>query len=415
MISERTCIAVVGAGIAGLTVAVALARDGLRCHLLEQARLLSDVGAGIQLTPNATRLLHRFGIADRLREVAVAPRAIEMRRWNDNSVLCRIPLGEECEQRFGAPYYTVHRADLHRCLLERLPEGTVHLGLNCTSVAQHPDGVQLQFADGRRITPDLVVGADGIHSRVRGLLIRDEPRYSGQSIYRALVPAERVPFLLDEPKVVLWLGPGKHCVSYPVSGGRQISLAATVPHPHWIAESWSAPGRVQDLARAYAGWNREVQALTSAPSTVSRWALHDRESLSRWSTDRVTLIGDAAHPMLPFHAQGANQAIEDAVALATCLRDACPPSIAAAFSRYEQARVPRTSEVYRISRANTTALHLPDGEAQRSRDHALASGAALADHEWIFDYDAQAAVRDVTAGPPGRGESWTGSGTRSLS
>ncbi|MGH3815598.1 MAG: FAD-dependent monooxygenase [Pseudonocardiaceae bacterium] len=395
MSTEQIRIAVVGAGIAGLTVAAALVRSGLRCDLFEQTRLLSEVGAGVQLAPNAARLLHRLEICERFREVAVRPQAIEMRRWDDNSVLRRTPLGAECEQLFGAPYYTVLRTDLQRSLLERLPGGTVHLGLHCTEVVERACDVELQFADGSSTTADVVIGADGIHSRIRERLVRDEPRYSGQNIYRALVPADRLAFLCKEPKVVLWLGPGRHCVCYPVAGGQQISLAATVPDPQWGAESWSAQGRTRDLTEAYSGWHPEVRAVTSAPDTIGRWALHDRELLRRWSTARITLVGDAAHPMLPFFAQGANQAIEDAVALAVCLRDTRrgeAGQIAAALARYERVRVPRTSEVHRISQANTTALHLPDGLEQRRRDDALAAQAKLADQEWIYGYDAEAAV-----------------------
>jgi salicylate hydroxylase len=402
---ERIRIAVVGAGIAGLTMALALARDGMHCRVFEQATLAGEVGAGVQLAPNATRLLHRLGLGDRLRDIAVLVNAIEMRRWDDNSMLRRTPLGVECEEYFGAPYYTVHRAELHRCLLERLPEGIVHLGRHCTQLREHSGGVSVRFADGSSTTADLVVGADGIHSRVRGLLAREEPRYSGQSIYRALIPARRVPFLLEEPNVVLWLGPGQHCVAYPISGCDRISLAATVPEPRWGAEAWSAPGCVEDLVEAYAGWNPEVRALTLAPRTVSRWALHDRDWLPRWSTKRVTMIGDAAHPMLPFFAQGANQAIEDAVALAACLRDVGPDGIADALARYERIREPRTSEVQRISRANALALHLPDGDQQRSRDQALAAHAALVEQDWIYGYDAEIEARRSLLGQSsGHGE-----------
>ena len=395
MSREQLRVAVVGAGIAGLTVAAALVRNGLRCDVFEQARLLGEVGAGVQLAPNAARLLHRLGMGERLHKVAVRPRAIEMRRWDDNSVLRRTPLGPECEQLFGAPYYTVLRADLHSSLLERLPEGIMHLGFRCTEVVERAEDVVLYFADGSSAAADVVIGADGIHSRVRELLVRDKPRYSGQSIYRALVPADRLAFLGTEPKVVLWLGPGKHCICYPVAGGQQFSLAATVPDPQCSAESWSAQGRTCELAEAYLSWHPEVRAVTSAPNTIGRWALHDREPLRQWSTDRVTLIGDAAHPMLPFFAQGANQAIEDAVALAVCLqntRRGRTGQVAPALGRYEQARIPRTSEVHRISRANTTVLHLPDGAEQRRRDNVLPAQARLADQKWIYGYDAEAAI-----------------------
>ncbi|MFN2495438.1 MAG: FAD-dependent monooxygenase [Pseudonocardiaceae bacterium] len=398
MNSERIRIAIVGAGISGLTLALALSRYGLRCHVFEQARLLGEVGAGVQLAPNSTRLLHRVGLRSRLRRVAVRPDAIEMRRWDDDVVLRRTPLGAACEQHFGAPYYTVHRADLHQTLLEHLAAGTLHLGLRCTGVREGATGVQVQFADGSSTTADLVVGADGIHSRVRDVLVADQPRYSGHSVYRALIPARQVPSLLVEPKVVLWLGPGQHCVSYPIRGGEWLSLAATVPDPGWGAESWSAQGATTDLAGAYAGWTPEVRALTRAPDAVSRWALHDRDPLRRWSTGRITVIGDAAHPMLPFLAQGANQAVEDAVALAGCLRDVCPGGLATALTRYAAIRHHRTREVQRLSRANTTALHLPDGATQRSRDTELAARARLEDQEWLYGYDAEAAVATVAAG-----------------
>jgi salicylate hydroxylase len=286
----------------------------------------------------------------------------------------------------------VLRSDLYRTLLERLPGGIVHLGLHCTEVREHHDGVELRFSDGSACTADVVVGADGIHSRVRELLVRDTPKFCGQSIYRALVPAERLPFLLVEPKVVIWLGPGRHCVCYPVAGGRLISVAASVPDPHWGAESWSAQGTPADLVAAYAGWHQEVVDVVSAPEVIGRWALHDRDTLQRWSTERITLVGDAAHPMLPFLAQGANQAIEDAAALATCLRGARREDVSSALARYERARRPRTEDVHSMSRANNTALHLPDGEQQRRRDEALAVRRELADQQWIYGYDAEAAV-----------------------
>lgn len=383
-------IAVVGAGIAGLTVAAALARAGLRCEVFEQAPYLAEVGAGIQVAPNAARLLHRLGLADHLRDVAVRPRAIQMHRWDDGDPIMRTPLGPECEELFGAPYYLVHRADLHGGLLELLPQGIVRLGLRCTHVEEREDEVELRFEDGRTVRADLVIGADGIHSVMRDRLVRDRPRFSGQTIYRGLVPAERLPAMAAEPKVRLWLGPDQHVVAYPISRGTQISFGATTPSDGWRTESWSAAGDVASLAAAYSGWNADVQKLIGSADAVSRWALHDRDTIETWSTRRITLIGDAAHPMLPFLAQGANQAIEDAIVLAACLRGA--GDVASALRRYEALRRPRTEEIHRRSRANNRNLHLSDGESQRRRDDELADSAGLDSQSWLYGYDAELAA-----------------------
>jgi salicylate hydroxylase len=394
MRNDEMRIAIVGAGIAGLTAAAALTRAGVRCEVFEQARQLAEVGAGIQIAPNAARVLNRLGLGRHLDLVGVRPAAIEMRRWDDDSVLRRTELGDRCEEMFGVPYYAVHRADLHRGLLQILPSGTVHLGLRLVGIEERPDEVELRFDDGSRLPFDVVIGADGIHSVVREVLAGDEPRFSGQSIYRGLVPAERVPFLLTEPKVTLWLGPNRHCVCYPVSGGRQVSFGATTPVDDPRPESWSAQGSVDELRAAYAGWNDRVGQLLAAADAVSQWALHDRDTVDRWSTRRVTIIGDAAHPMLPFLAQGANQAIEDAMVLAVFLRGATgPDDVAGALARYEEVRRARTEEVHGISRRNTSMLHLPDGDEQRKRDEILAATADLSSQQWLFGYDAEVEAR----------------------
>ncbi|GIF42947.1 FAD-dependent monooxygenase [Actinoplanes xinjiangensis] len=385
-------VAVVGAGIAGLTLAAALRRADIDVHVYERAPQLSEVGAGVQLAPNATRLLHRLGLGARLREISVAPEAIEIHRWDDGALLQRTLLGERCRRRFGAPYYTVHRADLHSALLSLVPSGRVHLAARCTAVSQTADAARLHLADGTTVEADLVVGADGIHSVVRDALVPDRPRYSGQTIYRGLVPAERVPYLLVRPRVRLWFGPGRHCVCYPVSSGRQVSFGATVAASDWQQESWSARGSVDDLMQAYTGWHEDVTRLIGAAEVVSRWALHDRDSISVLAHGRVTLVGDAAHPMLPFRAQGANQAIEDAAALAGCLAGAGSKGIAAALRHYERVRLPRTSRLQQESRDSVRTFHLADGAAQQDRDAAGSVTAGPDPDDWLFGYDAEQAV-----------------------
>jgi salicylate hydroxylase len=385
-------VAVAGAGIAGLAFAAALHRAGIDCHVYEQAEELAEVGAGVQVAPNATRLLHRLGLPDLLRSVAVAPEAIEMRRWDDGRLLQRTELGSLCHNRFGAPYYTVHRADLHSCLLSLVPADRIHLGARLAAVTQSADEARLHLSDGTAVAADLVVGADGIRSIAREQIVVDQPRYSGQTIYRGLVPAERVPFLLTSPRVQLFFGPDQHCVCYPVSSGRLVSFAATVSASDWQEESWTARGDIGLLAAAYAGWHPDVTGLIEAAETVSRWALHDRESIDRLSSGRVAVIGDAAHPMLPFQAQGANQAIEDAIVLAICLAEAEPGDLSAALRRYEEIRLPRTTAIQHRSRSNAQTFHLDDGDEQRRRDTSAHGSSGLDQHEWLFAYDAEQAA-----------------------
>ncbi len=387
----RPRVAVVGAGIGGLALAAALAGSGTRCEVFEQTRQLAEVGAGVQLAPNAVRPLHRLGLGPVLRACAVRIEATEIRGWNGRPV-ARTPLGEECERLFGAPYYTVHRAHLHEALLQRTPPGMLHLGRRLLRVEEDDDGVTLAFEDGSTHRADVVVGADGIHSAVREALVRDEPVFSGLGVYRGLLPMERLPRAAARGAVVrLWLGPGSHLVCYPVSGGSQVSFAATAPLSDPPAESWTAAGDPSDLVREFGHWRglpAQIASAARAAGTVRRWALHDREPLKQWSTGRITVLGDAAHPMLPFMAQGANQAVEDAFDLAACLTGPEGEDAAAALARYESLRAPRTASIQQGSRGNGSVLHLPDGDEQRERDTAMQRMSALEHRAPLYSYDA---------------------------
>ncbi len=389
---ERVQVAVIGAGIAGLTLAVALAEAGVEHAVYERAPALGEVGAGVQVAPNASKLLRRLGLADRLECAGVRSQAWELRRWQDNTLLGRNRFGAAGERRYGAPYYTLHRADLHEALLELTPPQRVRLGRHCVGLREDANGVWADFADGGQVRAEVVVGADGIRSTVREHLVADATRDAGQCVYRALVPAALAPPELAEPNVTLWLGPGQHAVCYPIRAGELVNLVATAPAPADAGESWTATGRVEDLLAAYAGWAEPLRRLLAAAPEVGVWSLRDRAALTRWHSARVTLVGDAAHPMLPFLAQGANQAVEDAVVLAVCLRRWADGTsdLARALSWYAQARIERTNEVQRVSRERTSVLHIPDGAGQRRRDQALATSGEPPAAAWLYGYDAQA-------------------------
>lgn len=388
--ARAAAVAVIGGGIAGLTLALALRREGVDCTVFERDPEPAGAGAGLQLAPNATRLLHRLGVAEALRTVAVLPRALRIRGWDDDLPLHTTALGDACRHGYGAPYYTVHRAQLHRVLREAVGGAQVRTGHRLTDLTEDPGGVDLTFASGARHRADVVIGADGVHSAVRARLAGDAPVFSGSSAYRGLVPADRLPWAAGEPEVRVWPGPGRHLVCYPVSAGREISFTATVPAASAGEESWTAEGDPAELAAAYDGWNPTVTRLIAAADTVRRWPLHDRESLPGWVTARVALLGDAAHPMLPFLAQGANQAIEDAVTLAVCLGRAAPADAPAALRRYQDLRLPRTTLIQRGARRSTQYLHRPDrpGHPGATADpHGLAGLRAMG---WLYGHDAEA-------------------------
>jgi salicylate hydroxylase len=388
-------VIVVGAGIGGLTAALALARAGVEVRVLEQAPALREVGAGIQIAPNATRILHRLGLAEGLARVGVRPESIDVRRWDDGRPLWQEPLGQAVVRRFGAPYYHLYRPDLLALLSEALPTGVIHLGHRVTELTERGDGVEVALAGGAVTRADAVIGADGIHSVVRAALLGPEsPRFSGSQAYRGLVPAGRVAHLGLPRRFALWLGPGRHFVHYYVAGGRFLNFVAICPAGEWRLESWSARGEVADALAEFSGWHPQVGAIIGAAVETHRWALYDREPLPRWSVGRVSLLGDAAHAMLPFLAQGACQAVEDAVVLARCLSEADPASAAAALSRYEEIRKPRASRIQRGSFENATTYHLPDGPAQEARDAHYATlerEDPYAGRGWLYEYDGEAA------------------------
>ncbi|KUO05148.1 FAD-dependent monooxygenase [Streptomyces caeruleatus] len=383
-------IAVVGGGIGGLAAAAFLHRAGLTATVHEQAPALTEVGAGLVAAPNAVRLLRRLGVMERfLRRAVPLDRAWEFRRWADGRVLSVERLSGVCEELYGERTYTVHRADLLDAVRSAVPEGWIRLGARCTAVAPGPDGVSLRFADGSEAEADVVVGADGVHSVVRGAVTEPAPpEYSGMCAFRTTVPAHAAPAFALRPAQTLWLGPGRHFVHYPIAGGQAVNVVAVAPAGDFTDESWSATATVEEFHAEFAGWDPRVTDLIAAGGVPGRWALLDRTPLRRWSRGGVTLLGDAAHPMFPFFAQGAAQSLEDAAVLARCLA-ACPGDPAGALRRYESARLGRTTRLQRVSHARRDVNHLPDGPEQRARDTALAGADPLVANGWIYGYDAE--------------------------
>ena len=386
-------VIVIGAGIGGLAAALTLKRSGVEVQVFEQAAELREIGAGIQISPNAARILNRLGLEEPLRRFGVRPRAIVIRRWDDGRVLARQPLADACERNFGAPYYNFHRAEMLDVLSAAVPAGVLHLDHRCVGLTQHADRVEVKFHNGVTADADVVVGADGIHSTVREVIVGPEsPRFSGHVAYRGLVPAERVEHLGLEIAASVWWGPDHHFVHYYVGAGARYHNWVAITPGEWRIESWTAKGEVDDALKEFAGWHPQISAIIGSVDATNRWALYDRDPLPEWTVGRVTLMGDAAHPMLPYMAQGAVQSIEDAAVLARCLELADAHDVSAALRRYEQTRKPRASRCQEGSRRNAIMYHLPDGDDQRKRDAGLASAAdaPLPQNAWLYGHDVEA-------------------------
>ena len=370
---KRPHALVIGAGIGGTAAAIALRRAGLDVSLFEQTIAQREVGAGIQISPNASRLLSRYGLGDTMARVAVRPSAIVFRRWQDGRVLGREELGDSIESQYGAPYYHFHRADLINLLAEAFGPRDIELGRRLVDIEQDETGVTAHFQDGGSERGDLLIGADGIHSRIRERLFGEEKlRFSGQIAYRGLAPAERVAHLGLPLDVTNWVGPGGHFIHYYVSAGRFLNFVAVSEEATWTREQWSDRGSISDAVRNYEGWHPQIATILTAVDETFKWALFDRNPLPEWTRGRVALLGDACHPMLPFMAQGAAQAIEDGATLAACLKNTAY-DVPAAFQAYVALRKPRTSMLQGQSQALSTSFHLHDGPRQYERDQAYAS------------------------------------------
>jgi salicylate hydroxylase len=382
-------VAIVGGGLGGMTAAVSLHRAGFEVHVFERARALSEVGAGIQVSPNAARVLHGLGLAGELERMGVRPLAFHQRRWDDGRTLVRTPLGDAIIDAFGYPHLQIHRADLLAALVRAFPPERLHPGHRFVGLAERGDRVEARFGNGATAEADVVVGADGIHSAVRERLFGPaEPHFTGCVAWRGLVPAERLRHLDLEVTAQVWMGPGGHFVHYFVQAGRLVNFVAVVEQDAWARESWTDRGDIADALAAFEGWHPQVRGILSEVDETYVWALFDRAPLPRWSDGRATLLGDACHPMLPFMAQGAAQALEDGATLTACLLR--PEPVEECLRLYESARITRASRLQAMSTANKTRFHLPDGPEQRARDAEMAKGStdwSFKAVEWLYAHD----------------------------
>ncbi len=369
-------VAVVGGGIGGIAAALSLAQRGLRVTVYEQASRLDEVGAGIQLSPNAMRVLHHLGLDEAIRMVSCRPDVVEIRRWHDGRSLARTAVGSG---RFDFPYCHIHRADLIEVMARH---ADAHANISIVTSARVDDVIEYQdrvtlLIDGHEHHADVVVGADGLHSRVRGRLFGAEaPRFTGQVAWRALVPAAAVPADLITAAATAWWGPHRHFIHYYVRGEQWINCVGVIEQTHWTLESWTERGEYGTLKAEFAEWHPSIRTLIDGidPESCFKWALFDRPPMQSWCRGKVTLLGDACHATLPFLAQGAAMAIEDGAVLAACLSGSTDTH--SALRRYQSLRLPRTSYVQMASRRNARIFHL-SGPMAWLRDRVAGTAAGL--------------------------------------
>jgi salicylate hydroxylase len=389
-------VAIIGGGIAGLAAALALHRRGVEVTVYEQAGALSEIGAGVQMTPNAMNALRLLGLEESAMAVAFEPASQILRSWRSGRVIYRTPIRGVFRERFGAPLCSFHRADLLSVLAAPLRDRAIRLDARCVAIEPAEASAAAHFADGSTIEADIVVGADGIHSLVRTSLFgADSPRFTGCMCWRGLVPAERIPPGLIEPSSLNWMGPHGHVVHYYVRRGEMVNFVAIHDTDQWTEESWIREADRDELMATYAGWNEKLLRLFECSDRYFKWGLFDREPLPRWTKGRVTLLGDSAHAMLPFLAQGAAMGIEDACTLGELVAR-LPDNLDEALRRYEDLRVLRTRRAVLGSRERAKLNHLPSRWARLKRDVEYLTRRVLypdgTAHRvaWLYGYDVAA-------------------------
>jgi salicylate hydroxylase len=395
--AAQSRIVIIGAGIGGLAAALALLQRGLDVEVYEQSPQLGEVGAGIQISSNGTRVLHALGLQEPLRRVQVLPSRRQIRHWSTGETWDWFELGAVSSKRYGTPHVMLHRADLHALLAEavhRLKPDAIRLGRRGIGLSQSDRQVEVRFEIGEAVAAAYVIGADGIHSKVRECLFGpDRPQFTGVVAWRAVVPMERLPAPLAQMVGTNWLGPRGHVLHYPIRRGELMNFISLVERDDWQIESWTVAGTTGELANDYRGWHPDVHAIIANIDTPFKWALMVRGPMPQWSRGRITLLGDACHPILPFLGQGGVMAIEDGYVIAACLQKyfADPEK---AFGRYEDIRKERSAAVVRAAHENRKQVFSPalaDKEAIAVSVAREWQQVRLRERfDWLYAYDATA-------------------------
>jgi len=398
MTPQRPRIAIVGGGIGGLTLALALRQRGMEAEVFEQAQELTEVGAAVALSANSTRELRRLGVLDAITAVSTEPTELIYRSWQDGRRIAAHPVRQELryQQRFGAPYYGIHRADLQRILSGALGGAVLHLGHRLHNLIDGGNRITLEFTNGRSTEADLVIGADGVRSMIREWIAGGEgTTYSGTSAFRGIVPAAQLPSLPDPQAIQFWMGPNAHLLHYAIGGnGEDVNYFAVIEGP----EAWHGSGSVAEIGpdealAAFKGWHPAVTEMIGAVPHHKLWGLFVVRPLLQWYRGHAVLLGDSAHAMVPHHGQGANTTIEDAITLAELLIGTTPGGITAMLGQYRALRRARTRKIQRSSWGTNAVLHLPDGPALQARDARLARFPE--DFSWVHEFDALQSARNA--------------------
>jgi salicylate hydroxylase len=396
---RKSRIAIVGGGLGGLAAANALLAQGFDVRIYEQAGELKEVGAGVQLSPNAMKVLIALGLDRRVIAGGFEPERHVVRNWKTGRIVSTTQMKGVYHDQFGAGYYGFHRHDLHAALLDPLPPERITLGARCVGVESNDEQAVLSFADGSQVEADVVVGADGIHSVIREKLFgADAPRFTDHICWRGVVPTDALPAGLIPPDMTAWFGPHSTFVTYYMRGGSLVNWAGFCEAGDWRLESWRIEGDRNEALKTYAEWNPAITTLIGKTDRLYKWALYDREPLKEWSRGRVTLLGDSAHPMLPYLAQGACMAIEDSYALSAMLANSTG-TVQQTLKAYEALRLPRTAQVQRSSAARARPNELVSPLAQLKRDLVFRWNKLIhpSKHtygiDWIYGYDVTTAAR----------------------